>query len=531
MPFYFDKRIRLGGSRRLSKVLKRFFSLSFSLLFYKGKFILRATIWIMIAAIAPCVEFVSCEPQKFFAVNSIQQAKFHLGFIWSALAIALLAGFAIGAHLAAVIGLNLPLGRGFYSFIQIHGHLQLVGWAGLFIIGISLHFIPRLAGMPLSSPHWIPRIRWLMVSGLVARAVFHSFLPYVKHAGIFKLFAFIVASSGLLELTGIASYFSLMLGSLRAARQSGKERPALQAVQPYFVMMFSGWMLYAILNMILLIAMAMAGAVTVNQPWDDFAVTLFLGLVLLPVAFAFSVRLFPLYLRLPAPEWPVRGIGVTYLLFFLLQLLPTSPPMLRILPEMAFRLSALGQCGKSAVIFLFVIRLDVLLRRCVPWTVHRLGEPGPERRPTRPGLPDYGEFGRFERLLYAAYSWLLLGAALEFLTGMATLLQWEWEVSTDAMRHCYVLGFITLLIFGMAPRMLPGFIQKQLASIQLVDATFWLGNLAALGRVLPLLMPEFLFEKLPFMVQFSQGMFALSGVAGLAAVASLAVNLRRTAKA
>lgn len=462
-------------------------------------------------------------------MNSLPQAKFHLGFIWSALAIAIFAGFAIGAHLAAVIGLDFPLGKGFYSYIQIHGHLQLVGWAGLFIIGISLHFIPRLAGIPLSHPEWLARILWLITAGLATRAVAHSFLPYLSTPIIFQTLSAVIALSGLLELAGIVFYIALLLTSIRAVRQSGKERPALQSVKSYFAMMQTGWILYTGLNAALLIHMAMTGAVTVNQPWDDFALNLFVGLVLLPVAFAFSVRMFPLYLRLPAPEWPVSKIGLAYLFFFALQTLPTLPPFLSMSPETAFFISAVGQCGKSAVIFLFVWKLDLLLRRRAPWTVHRKFQPGPERQPTREGLPDYGEFGRFERLLYSAYLWLLFGALLEWLTGLATIVGWDMAVSTDAIRHSYLLGFITLLILGMAPRMIPGFIQKKLASTKLVEATFWLGNAAVICRIVPLLLPEILFEKMPLAVSFSQLMFALSGIFGLVAVSCLAVNLRRTA--
>jgi uncharacterized protein involved in response to NO len=462
-------------------------------------------------------------------MSQSQQAQFYLGFIWSALGIAIFAGFAIGAHLAAVIGLDFSLGKGFYSFIQIHGHLQLVGWAGLFIIGISLHFIPRLAGIPLSHPEWLNRILWLITAGLITRAVAHSLLPYLSTPAIFHTLSIVTALSGLSELAGIILYIALLLTSIRAVRRSGKERPALQAVKPYFAMMQAGWFLYAVLNTALLIHMAATGTVTVNQPWDDFALNLFVGLVLLPVAFAFSVRIFPLYLRLPAPEWPVSKMGLAYLLFFALQTLPTLPPFLSMSPETAFFISALGQCGKSLVIFLFVWKLDLLLRRREPWTVHRKFQPGPERQPTRAGLPDYGEFGRFERLLYAAYLWLLFGVGLELMTGLATILRWEMAVSTDAIRHSHLIGFITLLILGMAPRMIPGFIQKKLASTKLVEATFWLGNAAVICRIVPLLLPEIVLEKVPPVVLLSQGMFALSGIFGLAAVSCLAVNLRRTA--
>jgi hypothetical protein len=112
---------------------------------------------------------------------------------------------------------------------------------------------------------------------------------------------------------------------------------------------------------------------------------------------------------------------------------------------------------------------------------------------------------------------------------LATILLWEIAVSTDAIRHGYLLGFITLLILGMAPRMIPGFIRKKLASTKLVEATLWLGNAAVICRIVPLLLPEVWLEKIPFLVLLSQWMFALSGIFGLTAVSCLAVNLRRTA--
>jgi hypothetical protein len=276
--------------------------------------------------------------------------------------------------------------------------------------------------------------------------------------------------------------------------------------------------------------MILTHAVTVDPAWNEFALNLFIGMVLLPVAFAFSVRMFPLYLRLPAPCWPVSKVGLVYFIFFSLQIAPTLPPFLNALTDSAFLISAIGHSGKSAVIFLFVWKLDILLRRQMPWTVRRKLQPGGDRRPTRNGLPDYGEFGRFERLLYAAYSWLVLAAVLELLTGMATIFGWEISVSTDAVRHCYLVGFITLLILGMAPRMIPGFIQKKLASPQLVDYTFWLGNAMVICRAMPLLLPEALFEILPALVPLSQWMFALSGIFGMAAVSCLAMNLWRTAR-
>jgi hypothetical protein len=94
-----------------------------------------------------------------------RHTTFHQGFVWAALAVALGAGLSIGAHLAVVLGFGFPVGRGLASHVQTHGHVQLVGWAGLMIMGISLHFIPRLAGVPLARPHWLGPILWLQNIG------------------------------------------------------------------------------------------------------------------------------------------------------------------------------------------------------------------------------------------------------------------------------------------------------------------------------------------------------------------------------
>jgi cbb3-type cytochrome oxidase subunit 1 len=93
----------------------------------------------------------------------------------------------------------------------------------------------------------------------------------------------------------------------------------------------------------------------------------------------------------------------------------------------------------------------------------------------------------------------------------------------------YFLGFITLLILGMAVRMLPGFLhQRQVASPALVEATFWLGNAAVLGRVLPFVLPGVVLQEVPASAPLARMAFALSGLLGLAAVWCLAVNLWKT---
>lgn len=459
-----------------------------------------------------------------------KQAEFEIRFIWWALGMAIFAGFALGAHVASVIGFNFPLGKGFISYIQTHGHLQLMGWVGLFIISISLHFIPRLAGTPLAHPARIGGVLWLISLGLMIRFTCHSFLPYLSNGALFAPVSYLVALSGLLEWLGVVLYLTLMLQTIKRVGGSA-QKTALKSVRPFFAMMLTGWLLYPSIHFALLVRMVFSKAFVLSQPWNEFAIQLFISLVLLPVAFAFSIRMFPLYLRLPAIDWSVRGVALTYLMAIVLYLLPTLPPVAALPSGVPLLLSSIGLMARGGVIVWFVWKLDLFTRRRAPWTMTRILQPGADRRPTREGLPDYGEFGRFERLLYSAYAWLLFGAIIEILLGASILFGWTLPISSDAVRHIYLLGFITQLIFGMAVRVIPGFIKKKRVALpDLVDMTFWLGNIATVSRVFPLILPLFLFETFPVMVFPVQTLFAFSGVFGLAAIICLAVNLTKTAK-
>jgi uncharacterized protein involved in response to NO len=457
-----------------------------------------------------------------------KHTAFYQGFIWVALLAALGAGFPLGAHLTFVMGFGFPVGKGIASFVQTHGHVQLVGWVGLFIMGISLHFIPRLAGVPMAQPRWLWRILWLMAVGLGLRSIGQAVLPYlVEHPGFVPV-VWLVAASGALEWGGVVGYVLLLLGTIRHTTGTG-QRPALRSVRPYFGMMATGWCLYASLNLVMLVHMALSQTTVAHPAWNQFAIDSFLGLVLLPVAFAFSVRMFPLYLRLAPADWPVHGTAYVYLAALVVQGLPTVPALFQVAPQLMTVAANLGTLLRGSVVLWFVWQLDVLTRRREPWTVHRQLHPGPQRRPTRPGLPDYGEFGPFERLVYAAYVWLSLAAFGEMVTGGAALLGRSALLSSSAIRHMYFLGFITLLILGMAVRMLPGFLhQRQVASPALVEATFWLGNAAVLGRVLPFVLPGVVLQEVPASAPLARMAFALSGLLGLAAVWCLAVNLWKT---
>ena len=279
--------------------------------------------------------------------------EFHPGLIWAALASAIFAGFGIGGHLAFVIGFGFPLGRSFPALIQAHGHAQLVGWAGLFVMGTSLHFIPRLASVPLARPRWLGLILWTMAGGLLLRVVCQPALAYLGDGSARVVMSWVVVGSGCLEGAGVLLYVLLLIRTLRGSGDI-RTQPAFGAVRPYFGMMVAGWLLYAGLNLLLLFAMVFRGSMLLDQAWDQFAVQLFLGLTLLPVAMAHSVRLFPMVLALSAAFWPVRATAYAYLLGVALVLVPTALGLLGLEVETLPALVSLGSMVKGGVILWFI---------------------------------------------------------------------------------------------------------------------------------------------------------------------------------
>jgi uncharacterized protein involved in response to NO len=118
-----------------------------------------------------------------------------------------------------------PLGTWWVAVAQAHGHLQLYGWAGLFVLGVALHFLPRLRGAPLAGARLIPWGVGLMSASLVLRAVSQPEL--VMNPGM--LWRVGLVSSGVLELSALGMILSMLI---RTAAQGPRPttRPAYRQV-------------------------------------------------------------------------------------------------------------------------------------------------------------------------------------------------------------------------------------------------------------------------------------------------------------
>ena len=100
-------------------------------------------------------------------------------------------------------------------------------------MGTSLHFIPRLASVPLAHPRWIGGILWLMGTGLLLRVFGQPALPYLDGSSVLVPLRWLVAASGVLEGAGILLYLFLLIKTLRGTGDISTQ-PAFTAVRPYY---------------------------------------------------------------------------------------------------------------------------------------------------------------------------------------------------------------------------------------------------------------------------------------------------------
>ena len=340
-----------------------------------------------------------------------RQAPFTDLFIHCGLLLALTGGFGMAAALAAQEAFDIRLARWWPVLVQVHGHTQIFGWLGLFIMGVSLYFLPRFAGVPLRSPAAATLSAALLAVGIAGRGISQIGL----FAGIGAWGPVLQAASAA-QLTGVMLYVALVLDCVTTARP---ERKAFHALRLCFLSMLVGWIAStALITWHSMMAVAQMGFL--HPLWNQLGLDLFVGFVLLPVAFAFSIRTFPLYLRLPAVRWHVGRVVGLYLVSQTLQSVIAAAELVGTGHSSGTAsilwLGPAGQVLKGLAILLFIWRLALLTRRQPAWIIGRDGSP-PEQprlhRQPRAHLPDYGEFGHFEWHIYLAYAFLVLAAGID----------------------------------------------------------------------------------------------------------------------
>lgn len=454
--------------------------------------------------------------------------RVHEPFVFSALFFALTAGFGYAAVLVIAPALGYSAGPWWLATVQAHGYAQLFGWAGLFVLGVGLFFIPRLRGTVLARPELAYSALACFILGIGLRVLLQPAVailagPAVSGSAWASVARLGIVVSALLQVAGTLLVIVMLTATFRRAPPLGTQAP-LRPVRGLLALGLISLAVSGLLNLLLAIDLVARSGYTYLYAWDDALTHLMIMGFIVPISLALSVRNLPLFMRLAFP--PRRELGpllAVLVLGLIARLIGGIERAFFPLPAFAWQLTGLGQVLEGSALLAFIWMIDIPLRRKRPWTESRIPTPpdiAAARKPTRKNYPDYGEYGRFELLIISAYLWFAFAAIIAVLNGGAEIVSASVIFDPDVERHALTVGYITLLILGMAVRMLPGFSGKQkVASTRLVLATFCLGNLAAFLRVAPLLKPD---------LPLSSAGLASSGVIGWLAVAALAVNLWRT---
>ncbi|HZQ98199.1 MAG TPA: NnrS family protein [Chloroflexota bacterium] len=400
-------------------------------------------------------------------------------FVRAAIGLALLGGFGLGGGLGLALALRLPLGTWWLAAVQAHGHLQLFGWAGLMVLGVGLHFMPRLRGAALVAPGLTRPALALLAAGLLARLVAQPALAATAEP-LAVVLRSALAVAAVAELAGALVAVGLLAATLRRGPPLAA-RAGLRPVLPFFVVGFASLLLALAANLLGLLRVGPGGLV--DPPLDGLLAQLGLDGFVVPIAVGMSMRTFPLYFRTHLPYQGPMHAGLALWVVGMLLSLAGWPHGL------------IGQAAAAAL-----------------W-LHALGVFAPREPRPRDTTPAWAPIPLHAR---AAYAWLGVAALLKLGEATARLGGPPVVPGADAERHALGAGFVTLLILGVGAEMLPGFARRPLRDPRLPWATLVLANAAAALRVGAALAPS-----LPPSLLGS--LLGAAGLLGLAAVVAFAL--------
>ena len=161
--------------------------------------------------------------------------------------------------------LSHPVGARWYSHAQVHGHLQTIGFAGLFIVGVSYFLMPGFSRRPLAFPRLAPLTLWLLVVGVLSRTIGQ---PMADRAPM----AALLAVGAWPEVAGAACYAASVAGTTGRSARRGE----------VFALMFmagAGWLTELARDGVTVLTVARSSTLVVMQVFG-FHLAFIVGIVL-----------------------------------------------------------------------------------------------------------------------------------------------------------------------------------------------------------------------------------------------------------
>ena len=353
----------------------------------------------------------SLSPAQIMEIARAREASLSrllMAYISSGLVFMLLPGTFLGVWNLLQISGRESAGSISPAWLQAHGHAQVFGWIGSFILGIGFYSIPKLRGAtkPAFGAAWACWVMWTI--GVAVRWAANVY------AWQWRL---LLPLSGVLELAAFLIFFSAV--SQHRPEDSGKSR-----LEPWIWVVISastGLMLTLIANLAACFYLAVRGASpALSHILDQRYLVLVAWGFLVPFVWGFSTKWMTVFLGLK-PVRPKLLLGALVVNFA------------------GVVLTLLGWGAEATAFFVVSTALAI--------AALRMFEPARQEPKTRGVHPSFPFFVRM------AYGWLLVAALL----GVGAVV---WDSSGGiwgASRHALTVGFIAVMVFCVGQRILPAF--------------------------------------------------------------------------
>jgi hypothetical protein len=390
-------------------------------------------------------------------------------FAASGLAFTLLPGTLIGAWNLLTISGQHAAGTVSAAWTQAHGHAQIFGWVGSFILGIGFYSLPKAqrAGWFAVWRGWPAFSLW--TAGVLLR--------WWANMTLWEWRALLPLSAAM-ELAAFLIFLQAVSGH--------KAGPGSGGLQKWIAVVMAGtagFLLLLALNLAAAVAMAANGSgPAFSAGWNSRLLVVSTWGFLAPFVWGFSARWMPVFLGL-------RPIDERLLLWSAM------------VNGAGWMAALAGWMSVSAAVILIAAVMAT-------WAL-RILHPPAQAAKTRGVHPSFPHFVR------VAYGWMLAAAVLAVWAAIAGS-----SGLAGASRHALTVGFVSTMVFAVGQRVLPAFSGMRM----LYSPRLMLVSLAALnaGCVLRVTMQPLAYDA---GWATAWALLPVSAVLEMAAVTLFALNL------
>jgi len=367
------------------------------------------------------------------AAREIGLSRFLVTYIATGLLFMLLPGTFLGVWNLLIISSHRAAGTGSPGWIQAHGHAQIFGWIGTFILGIGYYSIPKLRRLkPFAL--WAPWTSWAMwTMGVTLRWL----------TGVYEWhWRTLLPLSAVLEIGAFLIFFLAVSGHRSDASPTSKLDEWILVVIAGCV----GWLATQLINLLVAFYLAWRGfSPVLPHSFDQRFLVLQTWGFLVPFVWGFSAKWLPVFF----------GLRSTHTALLL-------------------RAVAVNTSGVLAAMFGWMKISTLLLTAGIVLAIYALRLFEPSERPSKTG----GVSTRFPLFVRLAYVWAVVAALLGIWASVTVTAPGIWGAS----RHALTVGFLALMVFSIGQRVLPTFSgMRLLFSPRLM---FWALTLLAVGCTL-----------------------------------------------